>query len=409
MFGAEGDQLMGATSNFFQKKKKWSIIKDDILAWYLTPYIAKILFTRRPLILVDCFAGKGKFDDGNDGSPLIIAKKIQEILNEGKYSQIQGIFIEKKYSKDLKANLAGFNNCKVIEGTFEDNFERILLPNKNANAFIYIDPYGIKSLDFSRFLKLKSSGSNTYEILMNFNTFGFLREGCRLLKYNYTVDCPDCDDEDEVLYENEDLNNNGINLLNAIADGDYWQEILSDYQNKRYTMFVAEELFVKEYVKRLKNKGIFRYTTTIPVTLKTKNIPKYRLIFGTNHHEGLILMCNNMNKQWKHIVEEQRNGQMVLFEYDYPDRNIIKDFDVPKGVISILEVQNGNIKLEDLYCKLIEQYGIAYSESDYSTVLKGMVKEQKVIIDRIPSTTPTGQPAKSFDYTKYKIGVRLNR
>ena len=33
--------------------------------------MAKILYTRNPLVYVDCFAGKGKFDDGNPGSPLI--------------------------------------------------------------------------------------------------------------------------------------------------------------------------------------------------------------------------------------------------------------------------------------------------------------------------------------------------
>lgn len=400
---------MGATGNFFAKKKKWSIIKDDILAWYLTPYISKILSTRKPLILVDCFAGKGKFDDGSDGSPLIIARKIKEVLELGRYSQIKGVFIEKKYGRNLKANLNGFTNCMVVDGTFEESFEDIILPNKNSNAFIYIDPYGIKSLDFNRFNKLKNCGFNTYEMLMNFNTFGFLREGCRLLKYNYQIECPDCSDEDEEFYENEDLdNNNGINLLNTIADGNYWQSILEGYQSKKYSMYVAEELFVDEYLKRLKSKKIFKYTTNIPVTLKTKNIPKYRLIFGTNHYQGLILMCNNMNKQWKHIVDEQRNGQMVLFEYDYPDRDIIKDFDIQKGVICLLE-SHSSMNLEDLYCKLIEQFGIAYSESEYAAIIKSMGNEQKINISRVPSTTPTGKPATSFDYTKYKIGVKLNK
>lgn len=56
---------MGSTKNFFKVKKEWSKIKDAILDWYLTPYIAKILTTGKPLYLMDCFAGKGKFEDGN--------------------------------------------------------------------------------------------------------------------------------------------------------------------------------------------------------------------------------------------------------------------------------------------------------------------------------------------------------
>ena len=33
------------------------------------------------LVYVDCFAGKGKFEDGNDGSPLIALKIISECLD----------------------------------------------------------------------------------------------------------------------------------------------------------------------------------------------------------------------------------------------------------------------------------------------------------------------------------------
>ncbi|MFC2638325.1 MAG: hypothetical protein ACFN0X_05345 [Mitsuokella sp.] len=57
--------------DFFVEKKPWSKVKDELLGCYLKPYVAKILHTRKPLAYVDCFAGKGKFDDGNPGSPLI--------------------------------------------------------------------------------------------------------------------------------------------------------------------------------------------------------------------------------------------------------------------------------------------------------------------------------------------------
>lgn len=399
---------MGATENFFAKKRKWSIIKDNILQWYLTPYISKILYTQKPLVLVDCFAGKGKFDDGEDGSPLIIAKKIQAVLNADKSKKIGGIFIENKYGKFLKDNLQGFSNCKVIEGTFEDNFDGILKPGRNI--FLYIDPYGIKSLDFSRFEKLRSTGFNSYEMLMNFNSFGFLREGCRMMKYNYAIESDNYSDDDELLCDVDNIDiANGKRLLNTIADGDYWQDILAEYHKGSYDMYRAEELFVYEYMKNLKAKNIFKYTVNIPVKLKTRNIPKYRLIFGTNHHQGLFLMCNNMNKQWLKILDEQRNGQQVLFEYDYPDRGIIREFDLGKGITAILSGSNGFISLIDLYCKLIEKFGIAYSESDFKTALKELESQGMIKVNRRPTITPKGKPVTSFDYTKYIIEVKLSK
>ena len=60
--------------DFFVQKKIWSVVKDELLRCYLVPYFNKIFLTRKPILYVDCFAGKGKFDDGNDGSPLVALK-----------------------------------------------------------------------------------------------------------------------------------------------------------------------------------------------------------------------------------------------------------------------------------------------------------------------------------------------
>lgn len=50
--------------NFFAKKKDWSEIKNTLLGAYLKPYFQKILTTKHPVFYVDCFSGKGRFDDG---------------------------------------------------------------------------------------------------------------------------------------------------------------------------------------------------------------------------------------------------------------------------------------------------------------------------------------------------------
>lgn len=68
--------------DFFVQKKIWSVVKDELLRCYLVPYFNKIFLTRKPILYVDCFAGKGKFDDGNDGSPLV-ALKCLEVIRDG--------------------------------------------------------------------------------------------------------------------------------------------------------------------------------------------------------------------------------------------------------------------------------------------------------------------------------------
>lgn len=176
---------MGQTRDFFREKKAWSVLKDELLDYYLVPYIAKILRTGKPLYIFDCFAGKGKFDNGINGSPIIIAEHIKGNIqkNPAVSGKLHGAFIEKKYSAELKTNLSGYSNTEVLSGTFEDNLEKILSLDKNSSIFLYVDPYGIKSLNLNNFNLVKERHFSSLEILMNFNSAGFLREGCRLLKY----------------------------------------------------------------------------------------------------------------------------------------------------------------------------------------------------------------------------------
>ena len=65
---------MITADSFFERPRSWSLIKYKILKNYLLEYFPKVNQKyRSPAIVADLFAGKGKFDDGSDGSPMIIA------------------------------------------------------------------------------------------------------------------------------------------------------------------------------------------------------------------------------------------------------------------------------------------------------------------------------------------------
>ena len=98
---------MSNTNEFFKEKKRWSIYKDKILGLYLKPYFQKIMLNPNKTIYIDGFAGKGKFEDGSEGSPLIVNKIIKEVEESSrtKEKKIFPVFIEKKYSMENLANL----------------------------------------------------------------------------------------------------------------------------------------------------------------------------------------------------------------------------------------------------------------------------------------------------------------
>src|SRR3990167_1975186 len=391
---------MGHTRDFFKIKKGWSLQKDEIFDHYLKPYIEKILKTRKPLTIIDCFAGKGRFDNDNKGSPIIIAEHIKSVLEgNSENKNIHGVFIENKYAKELEINLKGYKNCEIWQGTFEENISKILAINSLFNVFLYVDPYGIKCLDFEQFELIKHKHFSSLEMLLNFNSFGFLREGCRLLTLDYENLFKEDQSEDE--YELDEANT--IDRMNNIAHGEYWQSIIEDYKNNKIDMVKAEELFVNDYMNQLKN--LFTHVINIPIRLKIRNIPKYRLMYGSNHRDGIILMADKMSRKWKELRDIQRGGQKVMFEYEFSDPSIEPGFDLKEVILDILKEYERPIPLEELLIKLIENHGIAFSEKEYKDKIKEMEGNQ-IMVDREPTLTERGKKATALDYREYKITVR---
>ena len=173
--------------DFFKVKKSWSEVKDSLLGNYLKPYLQKILHTRKSIVYVDCFAGKGVFEDGQPGSPIIALQTMQDCLQHTTMSawHIEPYFIDLNYANDLKVNLKEYPEVKIISGKYEDEICTILEKKRGCNVFLYVDPYGIKALDCSLFDSFAVHGFNSIELLINMNSFGFIREGCRVLGVNF--------------------------------------------------------------------------------------------------------------------------------------------------------------------------------------------------------------------------------
>lgn len=389
---------MRATDNFFARKRQWSRLKDRILGAYLKPYLAKIARTRRPTLIVDCFAGKGAFDDGEPGSPLIIADAISDAMRSRPDTRARGLFIEKKYHTDLRENLRRFEDCQVLAGTYEEHMaEMDAVIQPQTNVLLFVDPYGIKSLDMARFRHILSLPVNTVELIMNFATFGFLREGCRL-KRGEGFDCAD----DSDVYEDDPDSANTPERMNAIAGGNYWNDILDRYYTEELDMRAAEQAFTNDYMDRVRQ--LFNHVVSIPVQYRRGQLPKYRLIYGTQSPDGVILMADNMGRVWRDFVAQDRGGQGALFEeIDYPDMANQEGYRLEDDVVSLA---GEGIELKTLEVQLIGKYGITFPEKELKRRIKEMEQRGDISVRRDPPRTPkTGRVATSMDYTKYRIWI----
>lgn len=392
---------MGNTEKFFTEKQSWSKIKDEVLTTYLRPYLAKMVYTHRPILIADCFAGKGKFDDGSLGSPLIMSKLVAEKRDEKPDAELKVVCIERKYSQALRENCepyAHFVTC--LDGDYEDRMDFFIrqYSSRRQNLFLYVDPYGIKSIRFSYFSSVAKMGFNSTELLLNFNTFGFLREGCRLLKKG---NMPDSGSTDDPEYESD---MDSIATMNEIAGGDYWQEIIENYY-RTLDFKSAEEELNRAYCKRL--KAHFKFVLHMPIKTALTNVPKYRIIHGTNHPDGLIIMADSMSKRWREFKEQQRGGQGELdFVWEIPDLNLSTE-NRPSFEEVLFKGCSSRIELKNLLACVFDQFGIRYSVSEIVQHLKMLEKNGSLISEREPEKTLSGRVRSGWahDSKEYKVYI----
>ncbi|MBQ4528297.1 MAG: three-Cys-motif partner protein TcmP [Clostridia bacterium] len=408
-------------SDFFKEKNDWSVIKDKLLGCYLSPYFQKVLMTKKPIYYVDCFAGKGKFEDGNDGSPLIALKVREDCLKRANISfkngAIQPCFIESDHAVELQQNVATFisnyGDANIISGKYEETILKCLSDKDNYNVFLYIDPYGIKALNFELFKKFKTLGFNSFEMLINFNSFGFFRDACRVMRVNYSNDAALNSLEDLIEYDPMTVDTNAQSevLLNSIAGGDYWKDIVKDYKAGKFDGYKAEQILSERYKQQLKK--FFSYVLDLPIRLKEGQRPKYRMMHVCNHRDGCFLMAQNMQKRKEELfLNIQQDGQFTIFDMltgcsSTGEGDLITIEEIAEKVSQHLKGYN-EIGLTEYIASFVNEYGLICDFKMIYDSLTILEQKKELQILRNPAHRKNGKKSAFWEECKDKT-ITLRR
>lgn len=386
-------------SDFFEGKKEWSETKDSLLGCYLKPYFQKILATGRNTYFFDCFAGKGRFSDNQNGSPLIALQVADEVMSQRQRlsnNKIYARFIEMRYYDELIENLNKFSNYdestySVHRGDYRRVIKPLLDELTDDNVFLYIDPFGVKSIPFKLFIHFSRLRLPSIEILLNLNSFGLFRLACsayRIKKGDYIFnEYNDYDNVDKYYGERN------IIITNLIAGGDYWREIIEDYRDDKINGYEAEEELARGYRQELSKH--FDYVLDMPIRVQESHHPKYRMFHMCNHEEGCFLMGENMQKRNKELILRRYKDDTPLLPLDFGPGTInemptLTSKELEENLLSCLD-DNAKISITCLVAKYITRYGLIEDFNHLYDVLKKLNNERAVRIDRCPSTTPQGK------------------
>lgn len=360
-------------SSFFHAKRPWSRYKDFLLSSYLEPYIPKVARLNRPIVIVDCFAGQGKFGNGEAGSPLIIADAIRRWRE--KNTQITGQFIEADSDNfmALQEALSEHGNyCTASLGSFDETLPLIEQRAKQNTVFLYVDPYSVKGLVFDRMKSVYDqirSSSSSVEVLMNFNVAIFMRWALAALKRNSEMP-----DEEAVESMADDPNESVEHrTLSEIAGGEYWAEIAT---NDELSFIEKLQAFLAEYTKRM--LGSFRFVCTFWVKEKYHHqVPKYVLIFATRHPDGVRLMNDFMCKARRDFVAKHFSNHL-LFDLT-PEEEIVEAGELKYVIAAVFAESKTSVTRPEVQLKLLlRRFFARLTVSEINKAIGEMLKEGRL-------------------------------
>ena len=352
---------MPSTTEFFEKKREWSKYKDLILDYYLKPYLAKVARLRKPVAVIDCFAGPGTFEDGEHGSPLIIAEHLARQHSKG--IQVTGMFIEAEpalFAK-LESNLSTFQfPARTRQGSFLQFVDEIADLADTHTVFLYVDPFQPGQLKFS---DLKSVYSKIHmgqsvETLINFMSTGFVRRAQALKPKAFNGDTLNSQHPEVIACDD-------------IAGGDYWHQAVYYSGMKQRDLI---DSVASGYAKRL--DIWFRYVLKYPIREHYNDQqPKYHLIFGSRHPDAIDLMNRAMVKARREFVGGFSVAGM-LFE-NQPAQEVVIPSEIQELILSTAR-RTGRTTWRNLRIQATLDRPCMYTDSEFNKAIKSAIKDGKL-------------------------------
>lgn len=290
------------TKDFFEGKKRWSRIKDEILGSYMPAYLAKIKGLKRPIYLIDAFAGPGVYEDSKAGSPLIMCQAAEKFAP----NLYHAFFVNKSRSYDSRlasiiSKHGWTNSTTLIRGDAQDFLKRISSLVYDQSVFLYLDPFGIKDCNFNTiepFVMRELQFSTEILINLSMPVIHRLAGRDKWLKNPHS----------QLLHDRHQL-------LSSILGGDYWKEYLLYEDNMDAKQRELE--VVKGYIERLRT-GL-PYAGYCPVRETSTSQTKYYMIFASRSDDAMMLMNDNMYKAFNRYMNEIQNEGTLFENIDWRD------------------------------------------------------------------------------------------
>jgi three-Cys-motif partner protein len=342
---------------FFDEKRSWSRLKDRILGAYIAPYLAKVNTLGHRIVLIDAFAGPGKYDDGTAGSPLILVQAAEARAP----NNYLAVFVnaDLKQHKRLVSLMGGRIEARrvvCVRARASTIIKQVSAGVGNATVLMYLDPFGVKDFelsDLSPFLQRKVST----ELLITLQAPILHRLAAR-----------------------HSIAGNAMNSrvatfhrrLTLTFGGNYWKPILLSNQpaEKR------EEALVAAFTEHLGSMGTMRYAGWCPVREHHRARAKYYFVFCSAHPDAMRLMNDIMlNAYEDHMHETAVAG--TLFEGQARTHTSRIPASLKQIILDQVRRTPQRSRLQ-VWMSILREHFREYSHGQYGRAVKELVQDGRL-------------------------------
>ncbi|MEU8311956.1 MULTISPECIES: three-Cys-motif partner protein TcmP [unclassified Micromonospora] len=295
---------MSANEEFFRSKKAAAALKHGILKRYPVVFASKT-GQGNPIVFLDGYAGRGEYDGGEPGSPLLLSRCAEFVQG---FRDVLAFFVEQE--PDSYANLeqvlrdkGGPVQRELRQGSLDQHLPELLARAKGASLFAFLDPFG-PALDFD-LIRTRLLGRPNWpptEVLLHFSVSTVARMGRAVHVAGQRPGGLSGSEQKTAA------------RLDRFLGGPWWRGYfaqVSDAQDDERATDVA--LRVADRYARNLTEGSDYQAVRMPVRPRPGLAPKYVLTLFTRHGEGAWHFADTLGKagvEWEEawVREQLRRG-----------------------------------------------------------------------------------------------------
>lgn len=294
----------GASAGFWKEEQLPALLKHEILGQYLPKFVSKLASTNKRIVLLDGYAGKGRYSTGAPGSAVQILNIARTLVLKLR-TQIDVYLIEQnvKTLKFLATEVANFADVPglrvfIIKGDVNNHIYEVVSAAKGVPLFLFLDPCGL-GLPFSTLshvlANLRPASGPDFaptEVLLNFSAEAVRRIGGHVTS---PASGPAA-----------------LARMDETVGGEWWRA----FYDGSYEKEKAESQVVEGYLQRL--GSLTRMAMfAVPARRELNHRPLYFLVFGTRHRQGAWFFGHAVahgTKAWRKANEERSTADQFVLE-----------------------------------------------------------------------------------------------